>query len=120
MEETLRRSARFGSFRLDPERAGGVCVPGGTAVLLQEQPLQVLRILVENEGAPRQPRGDQKKRLWPNDTIVEFEHSINAAINKLRKALGRPRVGEPPIHSDGGRARGYRLMMPVEWGDARR
>jgi eukaryotic-like serine/threonine-protein kinase len=80
--------------------------------LLQEQPLQVLRILVENEGA-LVSREEIRKRLWPNDTIVEFEHSINAAINKLRKALGDP-VAEPQYIQTVAR-RGYRLMVPVEW-----
>jgi hypothetical protein len=61
--------------------------------LLQEQPLQVLRILVENEGA-LVSREEIRRTPWPNDTIVEFEHSINAAITKLRKALG-DQVAEP-------------------------
>jgi eukaryotic-like serine/threonine-protein kinase len=110
MEETLPKCARFGVFRLDL-KAGELC-SGSTAVLLQEQPLQVLRILVENEGA-LVSREEIRKRLWPNDTIVEFEHSISAAINKLRKALGDP-VAEPQYIQTVAR-RGYRLMVPVEW-----
>jgi eukaryotic-like serine/threonine-protein kinase len=110
MEETLPKRARFGSFSLDL-KAGELC-SGNTAVLLQEQPLQVLRILVENEGA-LVSREEIRKILWPNDTIVEFEHSINAAINKLRKALGDP-VAEPQYIQTVAR-RGYRLMVPVEW-----
>jgi serine/threonine protein kinase len=110
MEETLPRSVRFGSFSLDLK--AGELRSGSTAVLLQEQPLRVLRILVENEGA-LVSREEIRKRLWPNDTIVEFEHSINAAINKLRKALGDP-VAEPQYIQTVAR-RGYRLMVPVEW-----
>jgi eukaryotic-like serine/threonine-protein kinase len=110
MEETLPKCARFGSFRLDLK--AGELRSGSTAVLLQEQPLRVLRILVENEGA-LVSREEIRKRLWPNDTIVEFEHSINAAINKLRKALGDP-VAEPQYIQTVAR-RGYRLMVPVEW-----
>ena len=110
MEETLPKRARFGSFSLDLK--AGELRSGSTAVLLQEQPLQVLRILVENEGA-LVSREEIRKRLWPNDTIVEFEHSINAAINKLRKALGDP-VAEPQYIQTVAR-RGYRLMVPVEW-----
>ncbi len=110
MEETLPKCARFGSFRLDLK--AGELRSGNTAVLLQEQPLRVLRILVENEGA-LVSREEIRKRLWPNDTIVEFEHSINAAINKLRKALGDP-VAEPQYIQTVAR-RGYRLMVPVEW-----
>ncbi len=110
MEETLPKRARFGSFSLDLK--AGELRSGSTAVLLQEQPLQVLRILVENEGA-LVSREEIRRRLWPNDTVVEFEHSINAAINKLRKALGDP-VAEPQYIQTVAR-RGYRLMVPVEW-----
>jgi eukaryotic-like serine/threonine-protein kinase len=110
MEKALPKCARFGSFSLDLK--AGELRSGSTAVLLQEQPLQVLRILVENEGA-LVSREEIRKRLWPNDTIVEFEHSINAAINKLRKALGDP-VAEPQYIQTVAR-RGYRLMVPVEW-----
>ena len=110
MEQTLPKCARFGSFSLDLK--AGELRSGSTAVLLQEQPLQVLRILVENEGA-LVSREEIRKALWPNDTIVEFEHSINAAINKLRKALGDP-VAEPQYIQTVAR-RGYRLMVPVQW-----
>ena len=110
MEETLPKRARFGSFSLDLK--AGELRSGSTAVLLQEQPLQVLRILIENEGA-LVSREEIRKKLWPNDTIVEFEHSINSAINKLRKALGDP-VAEPQYIQTVAR-RGYRLMVPVEW-----
>jgi DNA-binding winged helix-turn-helix (wHTH) protein len=110
MEETLPKRARFGSFSLDLK--AGELRSGSTALLLQEQPLQVLRILVENDGA-LVSREEIRKRLWPNDTVVEFEHSINAAINKLRKALGDP-VAEPQYIQTVAR-RGYRLMVPVEW-----
>ena len=110
MEETLPRCVRFGPFSLDLK--AGELRTGNSAVLLQEQPLHVLRILIENEGT-LVSREEIRKRLWPNDTIVEFEHSINAAINKLRKALGDP-VAEPQYIQTVAR-RGYRLMVPVEW-----
>jgi serine/threonine protein kinase len=110
MEPTLPKCARFGSFSLDLKV--GELRSASTAVLLQEQPLQVLRILVENEGA-LVSREEIRKALWPNDTIVEFEHSINAAINKLRKALGDP-AAEPQYIQTVAR-RGYRFMVPVEW-----
>jgi serine/threonine protein kinase len=110
MEETLPRCVRFGSFSLDLK--AGELRAGSSVVLLQEQPLHVLRILIENEGT-LVSREEIKKRLWPNDTIVEFEHSINAAINKLRKALGDS-VAEPQYIQTVAR-RGYRLMVPVAW-----
>src|SRR3974390_2944142 len=110
MEESVPRCARFGAFSLDLK--AGELRAGSSAVLLQEQPLHVLRILIENEGT-LVSREEIRKRLWPNDTIVEFEHSINAAITKLQKALGDP-VAEPQYIQKVAR-RGYRLMVPVEW-----
>ncbi len=58
-------------------------------------------------------REEIKKRLWPNDTIVEFDHSINAAIKKLRRALGDSADEERYVETIP--RRGYRLMVPVEW-----
>lgn len=54
--------------------------------MLTEQPLQILRMLVER-GGELVSREEIKKKLWPNDTIVEFDHTINAAIRNLRRAL---------------------------------
>src|ERR1700756_2840126 len=110
MEPTPLKCARFGSFSLDLK--AGELRSESTAVLLQEQPLQVLRILVENAGA-LVSREEIRKRLWPNEPTVEFEHSINAAINKLRKALGDP-AAEPQYIQTVAR-RGYRFMVRVEW-----
>ncbi len=54
-----------------------------------------------------------QKKLWPNDTVVEFDHSINTAIKNLRKALGDS--AEEPKYIETIPRRGYRLMVPVEW-----
>jgi len=56
-------------------------------VLLREQSLQVLRMLIERKGKIV-TREEIRKKLWPNDTIVDFDHSINATIKTLRRALG--------------------------------
>src|SRR5688572_2894210 len=93
MEPTVAHPSarvRVGSFELDL-RSGELC-PAGAAVaaervILREQPFQVLRMLVEREGK-LVTRDEIKKRLWPNDTIVDFDHSINVAIGVLRRALG--------------------------------
>ena len=74
----------FGSFELDVN--SGELFLGGEKVLLQEQPLQILRILIEANGEVVS-REAIRRRLWPDDTIVEFDHSINAAIKNLRRAL---------------------------------
>src|SRR6516162_9980963 len=81
----LFHSIRFGPFRLDV-RAGELH-NDDRRIRLQEQPFQVLRMLVEHPGEVV-TREELQKKLWPNDTIVEFDHSINAAIRRLRDALG--------------------------------
>jgi serine/threonine protein kinase/DNA-binding winged helix-turn-helix (wHTH) protein len=84
---------------------------GERTALLQDQPLQILQMLIERSGE-LVTREEIKKKFWPNDTVVEFDHSINAAIRKLRRALDdsadEPRyIGTIP-------RRGYRLLVPVE------
>src|SRR5262249_44834265 len=73
---------RFGVFELDSR--SGELYKGTRRVLLQEQPFQVLRMLVEAAGE-LVSRDEIQHRLWPNDTIVEFDTSISTAIKKLRK-----------------------------------
>ena len=106
----MERRAHFGDFELDP-RAGELH-KDGKGTVLQGQQLKVLLMLIEREG-DIVTRDDIKKKLWPNDTIVEFEHSINAAIKKLRKALDDS--ADQPRHVETIPRRGYRLMVPVEW-----
>src|SRR6516225_637726 len=110
MEVALPSRARFGAFELDL-KAGEVC-KGTRKILLQEQPFQILLMLVERRGGVV-TRDEIKKRLWPNDTVVEFDHSIHTAISKLRQALGDS--GESPRHIETVARRGYRLLVPVEW-----
>jgi serine/threonine protein kinase/Tol biopolymer transport system component len=100
----------FGSFKLDLK--AGELHQDGRKIRLQEQPFQVLRMLLERPGEVV-TREEIKKKLWPNDTIVEFDHSINAAIKKLRLALGDS--AEEPKYVETVARRGYRLMVPVEW-----
>ncbi len=85
MKDTLPGRVRLGVYLLDL-RAGELRA-GDQAVLLREQPLQILRMLVERDG-DLLSREEIRKKLWPNDTVVEFDHSINAAIKNLRRALG--------------------------------
>jgi eukaryotic-like serine/threonine-protein kinase len=110
MEIALPARARFGVFELDLK--AGELHQGDRAVLLQEQPFQVLRMLVEHRGEVVL-REEIQKRLWPNDTVVEFDHAINTSIKKLRQTLGD--LAENPKYIETVARRGYRLMMPVEW-----
>ncbi len=109
MKNTLPLRLRFGAFELDLK--SGELHSSGQRVVLQEQPLQVLRILLENAGAIT-TREEIQNQLWPNDTVVEFDHSINAAIKKLRVALGDS--ADNPKYIETVARRGYRLMVPVE------
>ena len=109
MKNTLPLRLRFGVFELDLK--SGELHQSGQRVVLQEQPLQILRILLENAGAIT-TREEIQQQLWPNDTVVEFDHSINAAIKKLRVALGDS--ADNPKYIETVARRGYRLMVPVE------
>ena len=75
-----RASVRFGAFELDQD--AGELRREGTKVRLQEQPLQILLILLESPGEVVS-REDIRKRLWPDNTVVEFDHSISAAVRRL-------------------------------------
>jgi len=104
------RVARFGVFELDL-RARELRRKG-MKVKLPEQSFQILAMLLEQPGE-LVTRDEIQGRLWPNDTVVEFDHSINAAIKRLRDALGdsadNPRFVETLAR------RGYRFLAPVEW-----
>jgi len=109
MKGTQTDRARFGVFELDLK--AGELHKAGQTVLLQEQPLQVLRMLVVRAGE-LVTREEIQKKLWPNDTVVEFDHGINTAIQKLRQALGDS--ADKPSYIQTVARRGYRLMVPVE------
>ena len=110
MQTPAPHRARFGAFELDLKT--GELHKGGRRIMLQEQPFQVLRILVERRGELA-TRDEIRGRLWPNDTVVEFDHAINTAIKKLREALGDPAA--KPKYIETVARRGYRLIAPVEW-----
>ncbi|HXW93674.1 MAG TPA: winged helix-turn-helix domain-containing protein, partial [Terriglobales bacterium] len=103
--------ARFEGLELDL-RSGELRQKDGTTVALPEQPLRILIVLLEH---PREVvfREEIRKRLWPNDTIVEFEHSISAAMNRLRHVLDDS--AENPRYIETLARRGYRWKTPVEW-----
>src|SRR5215472_2660710 len=103
--------ARFEGFELDV-RSAELRKPNGITIRLSEQPLRILIALLERPGE-LVPREDLRKRLWPNDTIVEFEHSISAAMNRLRQALGDS--AESPKLIETLARRGYRWKTPVTW-----
>ena len=110
MKGTLPQRVRLGVFEVDL-RAGELRQDEGAVLILSDQPLQILRMLIEADGEIV-TREDIQKKLWPSDTIVEFDHSINAAIRKLRRALVDS--GDEPHYIGTIAKRGYRLLVPVE------
>jgi eukaryotic-like serine/threonine-protein kinase len=106
---------RFGVFELDlrsGELRPAVAGNGMRTIVLQEQPFQILRLLIERDGEVA-TREEIRKNLWPNDTAVDFNHSINVAIATLRRAL-RDSTEEPQYIATVAR-RGYRFLAPTEW-----
>jgi serine/threonine protein kinase/Tol biopolymer transport system component len=101
---------RLGAFELNL-RAGELRGPDDKIRRLQEQPFQILRMLVERSGEVIS-REEIQRKLWPNDTVVEFDHSIHTAINKLRQAFGDS--ADSPKYIETVARRGYRLLIPVE------
>jgi TolB-like protein/DNA-binding winged helix-turn-helix (wHTH) protein/Tfp pilus assembly protein PilF len=100
---------RFGVFELDLR--SGELRKHGLLVRLQEQPFQVLTMLVENPGEVV-TREDLQKKLWPANTFVDFDHGLNKAINKIRDALGDS--AESPRFVETVARRGYRFLAEVK------
>jgi Tol biopolymer transport system component/DNA-binding winged helix-turn-helix (wHTH) protein len=108
VSENGTRSVRFGIFELDL-RAGELR-RNGSKIRLQEQPFQVLTVLLERPGEVV-TREELQKKLWPADTFVDFDHSLNAAIRRLRDALGDS--AENPRFVETVARRGYRFLAPL-------
>lgn len=103
------RRYRFGAFEVDA--AIGELRRRGIRVKLNTQPFQVLLMLLERSGEVV-TREEISRELWPEGTFVDYEHGVNAAVNRIREALGdaasNPRFVETLAR------RGYRFIAPVE------
>ena len=99
----------FGSFEVDLQQ--GVLRKGGLKIRLQTQPFQVLAALLERPGEVV-TRDELRRRLWPEDTFVDFEHGLNAAVARLRQALGDS--AEQPRYVERLAKRGYRFAAEVQ------
>jgi TolB-like protein/DNA-binding winged helix-turn-helix (wHTH) protein/Tfp pilus assembly protein PilF len=106
--EFPRRIVRFGVFEFD-QRAGELR-KHGLRIKLQGQPVDVLSMLLEHPGEVV-TREELQKRLWAADTHVDFEHSLNAAIKRLRAALGDS--ADSPRFVETLARRGYRFISPL-------
>jgi DNA-binding winged helix-turn-helix (wHTH) protein len=103
------RVARFGLFELD--LSAGELRKSGVKLRLQGQPFQVLALLLERAGEVV-TREELQQKLWPSDTFVDFDHSLNTAINKVREALGDS--ASSPRYVETLARRGYRFIAPVQ------
>jgi DNA-binding winged helix-turn-helix (wHTH) protein len=103
------KTVRFGIFEVN--LAAGELRKNGVRMRLQEQPFQILATLLERPGEVV-TREDLRTKLWPADTFVDFDHSLNTAVNKLREALGDSATS--PRYIETLARRGYRFLAPVE------
>lgn len=99
---------RFGVFEAD--LATGELRKSGVRVRLQEQPFQLLALLLERPGEML-TREDLQRKLWPGDTFVDFDHSLNTAVNKIREALGDS--ASTPAYVETVARRGYRFIGTI-------
>ena len=102
-----RPLVRFGSFEAD--LSAGELRHKGIKIKLQEQPFRILAALLERPGA-LVTREELRERLWTSDTFVDFEHSLNAAVKKLRQALRDD--PESPRFIETVPKRGYKFIAP--------
>ncbi|HWC18963.1 MAG TPA: tetratricopeptide repeat protein [Terriglobales bacterium] len=102
------RVLRFGAFEADLQARE--LRKQGMHIKLQDQPFQVLVVLLEHAGEVV-TREQLRQRLWPNDTFVDVDNSVNAAINRLLEALGDS--AESPRYVETLPRRGYRFVAPV-------
>ena len=103
-----QKTARFGLFEADVQQR--VLTKNGLRVRLQDQPFQVLALLLERPGE-LVTREEIQQRLWPADTYVAFDDGLNTAIKKLRSALSD--TADNPRFIETVPRRGYRFVAPV-------
>ena len=108
------RIVRFGSFEAD--FGEGKLTKAGIRIRLQEQPLQILALLLEHPGQ-LVTREEIRQKLWSCDTFVEFDDALNTAVRKLRAALNDS--ADNPRFLETVPRRGYRFIAPVAWTDER-
>ena len=106
--EPKTRRFRFGVFQLDA--LSGELYKHGTRIKLQDQPFQVLAMLLDRPGEVV-TREELRKGIWNHDTYVDFDHSLNISVNKLRDALGDSAA--TPRFIETLPRRGYRFIAPV-------
>lgn len=110
MKVTARtHRTRFGAFEVDLH--SGELYKSGVRLRIQEQPFQVLALLLERPGEVV-TRQELREKLWPADTFVDFDTGLNSAVRKLRDALSDS--AEEPRYIETLPRRGYRFIAQVE------
>lgn len=104
------RIARFGLFEVDLDARE--LRKQGRRLRIQDQPFSLLAILLERPGT-LVSREELRQRIWTTDTFVDFDHSLNTAVNKIREALGDS-ANNPRFVQTVAR-RGYRFLADVRW-----
>jgi DNA-binding winged helix-turn-helix (wHTH) protein len=100
---------RFGAFEVHPE--SGELLKHGIRIKLQDQPCKILLALLEKPGEVV-TREELRRRIWGEDTFVDFDHSLSAAVNRLREALSDK--AEHPRYVETVARRGYRFIAQVD------
>src|SRR5881398_381118 len=106
--ETAFRTKGFGIFEVVLRAAQ--LRKHGVRIKLQEQPFQILSLLLEHPGEVV-TRDELREKLWPAHTFVDFDRSLNKAMTKLRAALGDS--PESPRYIETLHRRGYRFLAPI-------
>lgn len=102
-------TVRFGPFELNVR--SGELRKGPTLLKVPYQSIEILKALLEQRGE-LVTREQLRERLWPSDTFVDFEHGLNAAVRRIREALGDS--ADAPKYIETLPRRGYRFIAPVE------
>ena len=108
MPEDANRIFRFGVFEAD--ETAGELRKQGIRIKLHSQPFQILIMLLEKPSAVV-TRAEMRERLWSTGTFVDFDHSLNTAVSKIRDALGDSASAPRYVETVAGK--GYRFLAPV-------
>src|SRR6266404_5263884 len=105
------RSQHISFDNFEADMRSGELSKNGSRIRLQAQPFQLLALLLQNSGEVVS-RDEICSELWPADTFVDFEHSLDAAVNKIREALGDS--AENPKYIETLPKRGYRFIGKIK------
>lgn len=109
---SVAQPIRFGPFMVDPR--SGELFNSGTKLKLRDQSFQVLVMLLESPGEVV-TREQLRRKLWPQETFVDFDHGLNAAVERLRRCLGDS--ASKPAYIETLPRRGYRFIGTLDTTD---